>query len=316
MVAMGDRLSGGETALPVCLFSENSNRLVSLLDIVKTFHAATFGMHIEQLANIEGAAGERVNTGNGGAVDEDLAGTLKRRAEDINNFCESVGFSDTALSAAFLCNGTGKPDPLNVSHVQSEASHLRESLLREAFFRKFVLIESNKASYVDNEKLLGEAVYEAFSSARFDIKEAGNCFAVECWTAAVFHLMRVAEHGLRALARDRRIRLPKKAEITLATWEDLIRQLEDAESAIQKYPKTLAREAQLRFYHGVMMELRALKNKFRNPAMHTRGAYDVHDASSALGHVSKLMQTLSRRISEKKRTPVVWKGETWTKMEA
>ena len=35
-----------------------------------------------------------------------------------------------------------------------------------------------------------------------DIREAGNCMAADCNTAAVFHLMRAVEWGLRALCVD------------------------------------------------------------------------------------------------------------------
>jgi len=52
--------------------------------------------------------------------------------------------------------------------------------------------------------------------------------AIEANTAAVFHLMRVAEHGLRTLAYDRRIKVPK-GPIELATWDDVIKQLEKVE---------------------------------------------------------------------------------------
>jgi hypothetical protein len=118
--------------------------------------------------------------------------------------------------------------------------------------------------------------------------------------------MRVAEHGLRALAKDRRVKVPK-GPLELATWEDIIREIEKAEAAIQGYPKTLAREAQFDFYHGVNMEFKRFKNKFRNKIMHTRDSYDRDEAHSAFAHVKAFMQILSTKISEKKMTPVIWK---------
>src|SRR4051794_4802873 len=52
-------------------------------------------------------------------------------------------------------------------------------------------------------EIMGAEVKAAFPSAMPDVLEVGNCLAAECNTAAVFHLMRVAEVGLRALASDR-----------------------------------------------------------------------------------------------------------------
>jgi len=43
-------------------------------------------------------------------------------------------------------------------------------------------------------------VLDAFPNAQFDAREAAYCFAFERFTAAVYHLMRVTEHGLVAVA--------------------------------------------------------------------------------------------------------------------
>lgn len=141
--------------------------------------------------------------------------------------------------------------------------------------------------------------------------EKRNCLAAECPTAAVFHLMRVAEYGLRALAYDRRVELDKKKPLELATWEDIIKKLEEAEDEIKGYPKTLAREAQYDFFHGAMMQFRGFKNVFRNQVMHTRKSYDRDRAVSVFNQVSEFMQILATRISEGNRTPKRWRGNKW-----
>ncbi len=82
--------------------------------------------------------------------------------------------------------------------------------------------------------------------------------------------MRAAECELRARAADRKVEVPKGTPLQLATWEQMLIGLESAESAIQNFPKTAAREAQFEFYHGAMMELKRFKNKFRNAVMHSR----------------------------------------------
>jgi hypothetical protein len=160
--------------------------------------------------------------------------------------------------------------------------------------------------------LFGESVYEKFPSAREEIKNAGNCLAASLWTAGVFHLMRAAEYGLRAISHDRRIRIPKQKHIELATWEDIIKELEKAETEIQNYPKTLAREAQFSFYHGVMMEFKRFKNKYRNSVMHSRDSYNEPEAVAAFAHVKAFMGILSSRIGEGIRTPKIWKGSKWS----
>jgi hypothetical protein len=186
--------------------------------------------------------------------------------------------------------------------------HLRDLMHSEMDKRKLFSIASDAAAYYKQERLFGDEVHAKFSDARADITEAGTCYACGCATAAVFHLMRVAEVGLRALAWDRRIVLPKKKPILLATWDEIIRELENSEQAIQGYKKTQAREAQFAFYHGAMMEFRAFKNVWRNRVMHAREErYDRHQAQNALEHVRGFMQILATRISTVQRTPLIWR---------
>jgi hypothetical protein len=53
--------------------------------------------------------------------------------------------------------------------------------------------------YEQPEPPFRQAVAERFPDANRDIAAAGRCLTLEEWTAAVFHLMRVLEQGLRAL---------------------------------------------------------------------------------------------------------------------
>ena len=100
--------------------------------------------------------------------------------------------------------------------------------------------------------------------------------------------------------------LPRNQVLDLATWEEIIRQLEVSEQAIQAYPKTLARERQYEFYHGAMMEFKRFKNVFRNSVMHTRDEYDRDQAHSAFVHVRDFMRILAAEIAEGKTTPMIW----------
>lgn len=67
-------------------------------------------------------------------------------------------------------------------------------------------------------------VITKFPSSRQDALAAVDCWASGHGTASVFHSMRVAELGLRALARERRIKLPRKP-LEWANWEDMLSQL-------------------------------------------------------------------------------------------
>jgi hypothetical protein len=177
--------------------------------------------------------------------------------------------------------------------------------------RVFLILDTERGRLADRADLFGAAVSTAFPSADDDIREAGNCLAAECNTAAVFHLMRVAEVGLRALARDRRVRLPRKGPLDLACWETIIAELEAAEEAIRQYPKTGAQAAQYAFHHQSITQFSAFKDIFLNQVMHARQQFGTEQAMKAFEDVRAFMQTLAARISETTRTPLVWKGRKW-----
>ncbi len=204
--------------------------------------------------------------------------------------------------------------PMDLSTLTLEMGNAITEILRELVSRRFLVIDPERNYLLDDKNVMGDTVAVAFPSAVPDIIETGNCLAAECNTASLFHAMRVVEYGLRALAKDRRIKLPKKGQpIDLATWDDILKELEKAELAIQGYPRTHAREAQFEFYHGALMQFRRFKNVFRNRIMHAREDFGRTQALGVFENVRDFMQALVSRISETKHTPVIWKGPSWTK---
>lgn len=197
----------------------------------------------------------------------------------------------------------------------TEAKNARNLIVTELSKRRFLRVAADRREFLDKQHLFGIRVTKAFPSAAEDIRSTGNCLAAECPTAAVFHAMRTAEHGLRALAYDRHVLLPRHRPIVLATWEEVLRELQSAESEIQNYPKTLAREAQYEFFHDALLQVRAFKNAFRNQVMHTRKTYDRGQALRVVEQVRDFMQGLARHISENKRTPRQWRGKRWLSAE-
>jgi hypothetical protein len=198
---------------------------------------------------------------------------------------------------------------MNCGDVFHSLHNLQALMRSELEQQLFLQVDGRDAAFYEKERLFGDHVYDAFPSARDDIKEAGSCLATTRGTACIFHLMRVAEIGLRVLAWDRRVRFVKRPHVPLELRQrdEILVQLENSETEIQQYKQSLAREAQLAFYHGAMVELRAFKNLYRHRTAHAREIYDVDQARSAMTHVSAFMRVLASKISEAKRTPKIWK---------
>lgn len=138
-----------------------------------------------------------------------------------------------------------------------------------------------------------QASLASFPSARSDIFAAVDLWALSHSTAAVFHFMRVLEHGLRALAAD----LGKTFDIQ--NWQNI---LDEIESEVRQQAKTLprgsAKSERLRFLSEAAKEFHFFKDGWRNYVSHNRSIYDEHQARSVMDHVRSFMNGLSSQLSE------------------
>jgi hypothetical protein len=143
----------------------------------------------------------------------------------------------------------------------------------------------------------------AFPSIRTDIDSGLDCYAIGHYPASIFQMMRVAEIGMRALAREREVSFPKHP-LEWAEWENIIDQIESkARAATAGKSRGPERDAARSFYTAAVAQLRAFK-EIRNRIMHGRGCVDELDAQRAINQVRDFMNGLSAKIGEKTRRPI------------
>jgi hypothetical protein len=145
---------------------------------------------------------------------------------------------------------------------------------------------------------------DAFPGLKTEIEEGVDCYALEHNTACVFHMMRVAEIGLRALARERRVLFPKHP-LEWADWQNILDETEKkARAATAGMPRGPKKDAMQAFYNGAIGQLHGFKDTYRNMVMHMRRGYDDLDALRAINQVRDFMNGLSAKIGEKTRRPI------------
>ena len=82
----------------------------------------------------------------------------------------------------------------------------------ELSFVEVYVVDEKRHDYLNPSSLpFGMQVLEQFPSAQFEIDEAGKCYAFGRPTATVFHLMRIIEIGVRAIAACLNIPPPIKS---------------------------------------------------------------------------------------------------------
>lgn len=134
---------------------------------------------------------------------------------------------------------------------------------------------------------------QSFPSSEMDIYAAVDLWALQHSTASVFHLMRVLEHGLRALAAD----LEKSFDIQ--NWQNILNEIEsEIRNQAKSFPRGQAKTDRLRFLSEAAKEFHFFKDGWRNYVAHNRGFYDQHGARSVMDHVRSFMNGLAIHLKE------------------
>jgi hypothetical protein len=174
-------------------------------------------------------------------------------------------------------------------------NNIRWDMEEELFFH----IPWEHKTYFNNERLLGDTVFESFKQARSDIKEAGNCLACGNYTAAVFQFMRVAERGLRRLARALKVTITHtKTPIPLeyGEWDKIITEIKNKIAPLRVLPQGPKRQAKLEAYSDAADHCTFMKDIWRNTVSHTRKPYTDREALAVMGRVGDFMQFLATQL--------------------
>ena len=195
-------------------------------------------------------------------------------------------------------DGTLRKDvTLTLGEVSGELVEIQRYIRRDLNDPKFVFIPENFTDYCNNESLFDTEtlkVSKRFPKANIEFTRAGNCFAVEEYTATIFHLMRGLEQGLRALAKKVHVPLPKQYD--QKTWGTLIG---DIKGKIETMPKTAK---DLDFYNAAASQFRFFKNAWRDYVMHTKEKYpyDYYETARVVEHTRDFMRHIAPRLKELK----------------
>jgi hypothetical protein len=282
-------------------------RAISLLEIMREFDAANFF----QLDRMLEEYSEKANKPQGVIfVEQEL-----QQFRIFSNFYlpegkfEELGWNDTETRSLVFkmtlwgtLRGTANKKTVSAESIQNCLRDIQLAIQKELRFRKFVMIEKNKSEFLEQKNLFGKQVAKAFPSACDEIKAAGNCLAMDLNTAAVFHLMRVAELGMRALARRLKVKC-KKNTIDSGGWSEIITGIENATAARWlKAPKAkIARRKAVAFLKLCEIsadELNVFKEVWRNNVMHAGQLNNEHEAHGVYIRVRDFMQRLSMQVSE------------------
>jgi hypothetical protein len=152
--------------------------------------------------------------------------------------------------------------------------------LEDSFFLS-VPVE-NVPLYRSTEPLFGTDVAAKFPEMNEDIDEAGKCLALNRSTAAVFHLMRIIEIGVRRFGDRLGIELT-----TEKNWQPILDEINKAIKGMDhKLPQTKA-------YAATSSHLYNVKIAWRNEVMHPKQTYTEKEARAVFSSVDTFIRDLT-----------------------
>jgi hypothetical protein len=209
--------------------------------------------------------------------------------------CKYLNLEISGQNAYSMKQRLERGHPYTASEMLAELTLLMQTILGELSKRKVAYIAPPYDVYFEQEKLFGNLVFDIFPEARQDLRDAGNCLAASLPTASVFHLMRVAEFGLRKLAKRLRVRLThtgKALPIEFADWDKVITAIKNKIATARTIPAGPKRQTKLELYSNAADHCEYMKDIWRNNTAHTRKAYNGPEAVGVLERVREFMQFL------------------------
>ena len=159
----------------------------------------------------------------------------------------------------------------------------------------FLQLDSREASLYDEPRSGWGSVIESYPSAIRDIEEAGKCLALGRATASVFHLMRVAEHGLRALGKS--LNDPGLDPSRNPTWHAILNKCRK-EQVKPRHERCQEWQADPMFFDTSTVMLTAVQHAWRNPSLHIERDYTLEEAQEVRDAIRAFMRHLAARLQE------------------
>jgi hypothetical protein len=209
--------------------------------------------------------------------------------------CEKLNFTDSKRRAAQL-KAAVDYSARNVSEIFADLRGLFSAFIYELSAINFAMVRADKVQYFENDALFGQTVGKSFLSAKNNIKSAGNALAADLPDAAVYYLLSVIETGLRVLARNLKVKIPK-TPLDYAGWKAVVNGIEKKLEAKTPKARGPKQAAALRFKHDLLADFKAFE-VLRNGISHGRSHHNEQEAIGLFNRVREFMQRLALQVPE------------------
>lgn len=269
---------------------------------------ATFFGCLAHLSAFSHATGSTADLGQGALMllSNDQYAKIRESAKSYIECCVQLDLKttesaiDNVLALIDQATPTAKGDQVKfefelLTQIRTALTGLAVALKNEAKSKSYYLLESTKANlYEPTEPLFGAKFEAQFPSCALDLTGAAQCRALGQYTPAVFHLMRIMEHGLRAVSQC--LGAPAVISGSARNWGVMLVEIEKTLKA-RMTAGTLG-SADREFIESMHTSLDSVRRAWRNPTMHIGNSYTSQEAEQIYVVVKGFMVELADRMDE------------------
>jgi hypothetical protein len=224
--------------------------------------------------------------------------TMADRCTELQRSLDVLGTPVTSLAAAEFRDALTGRDPPGFEDLENGIREISTSLRRELKLVTLLTLEPREQYYFQpREPLFGADYQSGFSDGgAFDLDEAAKCMALGRPTAAVFHLSRIVEAGIRALARC--LQMADPLIQPHRQWETILTRIWD-EGIGRKWPTAASRShGEGALFESLHARLNAIQAPWRSQALRVESKYTDHEVQQIFGTVRSFMMALAARMDE------------------
>jgi hypothetical protein len=194
----------------------------------------------------------------------------------------------------------------NPCAAKGRAISLRDLFNSELESRNFLFIPEDKIDFFKNKSPFDEGgkfeVLQNFPIATAEAEKASKCFALDQFTACVFHLMRVMEVALRVFSKNV---LPANSVPVIyrdRNWGSMLKALkvliDNNNSKKPNPPAPTDWPKRKHFCENTYAFIEGVRNPWRNGTMHIERDYNEQEALEIFNAVKALMRNLATELKE------------------
>jgi hypothetical protein len=195
------------------------------------------------------------------------------------------------------------------TRIETRVDLVVQGILGNLDSKKFMFVPADQASYWENRTIFGDDFLAEFGEAAgVEAVEAGNCYAAGRWTACVFHSMRVAEYGLRKLARTLKVKISDRGKVCpleYGDWHKVITAIRNKIADIRKIPAGPKKAEALRFYSDAADHCEYMQDIWRNEVSHARRHYSKDESLAVMSRVREFILSIPSKPKTQKTVPGV-----------